>query len=168
MAAPPAPPSAYGYPPADMTGPLFTGPGSAGAGSSSAPPQPWDMGPLQAALNTSAATPPPSTGSSDMYLDTGASAHMFSNSGNLHSVRPAASSSQIVVGNGALLPITHTGAGTIIGSNSKLQLRNVLLSPSLIKNLLSVRQLTRDNPVSVEFDKFGFSIKDIRTGEVIM
>jgi hypothetical protein len=86
---------------------------------------------------------------------------MFSNPGNLHSLRPSASSSQIVVGNGGLLPITHTGTGSLVTSSTPLALRNVLLSPSLIKNLLSVRQLTRENPVSVEFDAFGFSVKDI-------
>lgn len=103
-----------------------------------------------------------------MYLDTGASAHMFNNPGNLRSIHPTSSSSQIVVGNGNLLPITHTGTGSIITSTSPIELRNVLLSPSLIKNLLSVRQLTRENPVSVEFDSFGFSIKDIRTGTAIL
>jgi histone deacetylase 1/2 len=103
-----------------------------------------------------------------MFLDTGAPAHMFSNPGNLHSLRPSHSSSQIVVGNGGLLPITHLGTGSLITTSSPLQLRNVLLSPSLIKNLLSVRQLTRDNPVTVEFDAFGFSVKDLRTKVVIL
>jgi histone deacetylase 1/2 len=93
---------------------------------------------------------------------------MFSNPGNLHSVRPSSSSSQIIVGNGNLLPITHTGTGSLITTTSPLHLRNVLLSPALIKNLLSVRQLTRDNPVSVEFDALGFSVKDIHTREVIL
>jgi hypothetical protein len=38
----------------------------------------------------------------------------------------------------------------------------------LIKNLISVRALTRDNSVSVEFDPFGFSIKDLRTKTVLL
>uniref|UniRef100_UPI0024DE3BB1 GAG-pre-integrase domain-containing protein n=1 Tax=Klebsiella pneumoniae TaxID=573 RepID=UPI0024DE3BB1 len=29
-------------------------------------------------------------------------------------------------------------------------------------------QFTRDNPVSIEFDAFGFSVKDIRTRRVIL
>jgi hypothetical protein len=33
----------------------------------------------------------------------------------------------------------------------------------LIKNLISVRRLTRDNNVSIEFDPTGFSIKDLPT-----
>ena len=44
-----------------------------------------------------------------------------------------------------------------------LQLNDILVSPSLIKNLISVRRLTRDNNVSIEFDPVGFSIKDLHT-----
>ncbi|PZU03064.1 MAG: hypothetical protein DI619_04830 [Francisella sp.] len=36
-------------------------------------------------------------------------------------------------------------------------LRDVLVAPALIKNLISVRQFTRDNSCSIEFDAFGFS-----------
>jgi len=147
--------------------PLFHGPGLAGAGSSSAPQQPLDMAPLQAALNTAgsssapqqplgmaplqaalntvAASPSASTGTSETILDTGASVHMFSDHGNLRALRPLSSPSHLVVGNDARLPITHTGAGQIVTTSSPLHLRNVLISPSLIKNLLSVHQLTRDN-----------------------
>jgi hypothetical protein len=41
--------------------------------------------------------------------------------------------------------------------------RDVLVTHALIKNLISVRQLTTDNHVSVEFDPFGLSVKDYRT-----
>ena len=47
--------------------------------------------------------------------------------------------------------------------SSSLCLSDVHVCPSLIKNLLSVRKLTRDNNVSVEFDPFGFLIKDLRS-----
>uniref|UniRef100_A0A8R7RD00 Integrase catalytic domain-containing protein n=1 Tax=Triticum urartu TaxID=4572 RepID=A0A8R7RD00_TRIUA len=92
---------------------------------------------------------------------------MNANPGTLHSLSPHSSPNQIVVGNSGRLPITHTGHGSLITTNSSLVLRNVLLSPSLITNLLSVRQLTRENPISVEFDAFGFSVKDIHTRQVI-
>ncbi|XP_020172529.1 uncharacterized protein [Aegilops tauschii subsp. strangulata] len=36
-------------------------------------------------------------------------------------------------------------------------------APALIKNLISVRQITTDNHVSVEFDPFGLSVKDYPT-----
>jgi hypothetical protein len=51
----------------------------------------------------------------------------------------------------------------IATARSPLHLNNILVSPSLVKNLISVRTLTRDNNVSVEFDPFGFSIKDLPT-----
>jgi hypothetical protein len=40
--------------------------------------------------------------------------------------------------------------------------------PPTPRNLISVRSLARDNFVSVEFDPFGFSIKDLGTQEVIL
>ena len=80
----------------------------------------------------------------------------------------SSSSSHIVVGSGEHLPITHTGTGSLISGTSPIQLRNILVSPSLIKNLRSIRQIWRDNPVSVEFDLFGFSVKDLRTRAVIL
>jgi hypothetical protein len=49
-----------------------------------------------------------------------------------------------------------------------LQLNNILVTPSLVKNLVSVRQLTRDNHVSIDFDPVGFSIKDLATRTVIL
>jgi hypothetical protein len=72
------------------------------------------------------------------------------------------------VGNGSALPITHTGSGSVSTTSSPLLLNNVLISPALIKNLISVHALTRDNNISIEFDKFGFSIKDPHTKSVIL
>jgi hypothetical protein len=43
-----------------------------------------------------------------------------------------------------------------------------MISPGLIKNLISVRAFTSDNWVSVEFDPFGFSIKDLLTRMVLL
>lgn len=65
------------------------------------------------------------------------------------------------MGNGAQLPVTHHAHTSIPTATSPLQLHDVLISPSLVKNLVSVRRLTRDNNVSIEFDPCGFSIKDL-------
>jgi hypothetical protein len=43
-------------------------------------------------------------------------------------------------------------------SNHPLHLRDVLVTPRIIKNLVSVRQFTTDNNCSVDFDPFGFSV----------
>nr|XP_051196486.1 uncharacterized protein LOC127309804 [Lolium perenne] len=37
------------------------------------------------------------------------------------------------------------------------------VSPQLVQNLVSIKTLSRDNSVTVEFDEFGFSVKDART-----
>jgi hypothetical protein len=118
----------------------------------------WDNQALYSALNSAGvATQPPS--SSEWFLDTGASNHMSTSAGNLTSARPLSSS--IIVGNGARLPVTHAADTTVPTFHRSLHLRNVLVSPSLVKNLVSVRQLTRDNNVSIEFDPSGFSVKDL-------
>jgi hypothetical protein len=65
------------------------------------------------------------------------------------------------------MPVTHRSSTVITTNSSLLQLKSILISPSLVKNLISVRSLTRDNNVSVEFDPFDFSIKDLPTRMVL-
>jgi histone deacetylase 1/2 len=49
-----------------------------------------------------------------------------------------------------------------------LHLHDILVSPHIIKNLISVRRFTIDNQCSVEFDPFGLSVKDLATRNVIV
>lgn len=51
---------------------------------------------------------------------------------------------------------------------STFHLNNVLVAPDLVRNLLSVRQFTRDYHCSIKFDALGFSVKDPWTGRVIL
>ena len=66
------------------------------------------------------------------------------------------------------MSVTHRAHTVIPTAHSPLRLNNVLVSPSLVKNLISVRTLTRDNNVSVEFDPFGFSTEDLPTHTVLL
>jgi transposase InsO family protein len=75
---------------------------------------------------------------------------------------------KIIVGNGHSVPIYGFGSTHLETPHPPLVLKNVLHAPNLIKNLVSVRQFTTDNKVSVEFDPFGFFVKDIQTGIPIM
>jgi hypothetical protein len=75
--------------------------------------------------------------------------------------------SSIIVGNGSLLPITSTGSYSFTTPRRSLVLNHVLVSPSIIKNLISVRCFTIDNNCSIEFDPFGLSVKDLQTRNVI-
>ena len=145
-------PAQYGAPP---SGPYIGYPGATT----------YEPNALLAAL-ASAGVPPAGNGTSDWFLDTGASSHMASAPGNFPTVQPLNSSPSVTVGNGASMPVTHLAGSSIPTSTSPLALHNILVTPSLIKNLISVRALTRDNDVSVEFDPYGFSIKDLHTRQV--
>jgi hypothetical protein len=87
--------------------------------------------------------------------------------GILLSRLPAAHSS-ITIGNGARIPVTSRGSSILKIDTSNFTLNNILVAPSLVHNLLSVRQFTHDNSCSIEFDAFGFFVKEPRMGRVIL
>jgi hypothetical protein len=119
-----------------------------------------------AALQTSGTGAAPPLSSTEWFLDIGASSHMFHAPGNFSHPVPSPLPSYITVGNGDRLPVSHTAATSIPTTSSPLLLHNVLISLSLVTNLIFVRKLTRDNNVSIEFDPHGFSIKDLPTSQV--
>ena len=71
---------------------------------------------------------------------------MTSDLGTLSSTTPFFRS--IVVGNGSLLPVTASGVAHLHGP---FRLNDVLVAPSLIKNLISVCRFTTSNSYSIEF-----------------
>lgn len=97
------------------------------------------------------------------YMDTGATSHMSHTPGILSSYVNNCSLRPIVVGNGSQIQTSGLGHSTLPPPFPPLKLPNILISPSLIKNLLSVRRLTTDNDISIEFDRFGFLVKDFQT-----
>jgi hypothetical protein len=128
-----------------------------------APPQ-WDQASFISALNNYQ----PSSHGTDWYMDTGASAHMTPENGILTPSPSPLSLPYVTFGNGSSLPVSSVGSYALPTPSKPLRLSNVLVVPSLIKSLLSVRRLVSDNSVTIEFDKFGFSIKDIRTRREIL
>lgn len=60
------------------------------------------------------------------------------------------------------LPVQGIDNHIITPAYPPLLLNQVLYVPNLIKNLLSVRCLTTDNNVSIEFDPNGFLVKDLQ------
>jgi hypothetical protein len=122
----------------------------------------WDPSGFVAVMNQLSMQP-----SDGWVVDTGASQHMASNDGILLSRSPT-NVSAITVGNGATLPITARGHSVLHTPLSNFNLNNVLIVPSIIRNLLSVKCFTRDNLCSIEFDPFGFFVKDLRTRRVIL
>ena len=71
---------------------------------------------------------------------------------------------KVIVGNGAPLPITHTGTSQPFPN---LKLLYVLLVPHLTKNLLSISKLTKDFPVLVTFNDSSFIIQNKITRTVV-
>jgi hypothetical protein len=93
--------------------------------------------------------------------DTGATYHTTPNPGILTFVRPPSSlPSSIMVANGSCLPVTSVGAA---GPPGSFRIPDVLVAPSLVHNLLSIRRFTADNSCSVEFDSSGLTVKDSAT-----
>ena len=126
----------------------------------------FDASSLVNNFNTMTLMPP---NGNEWYADSGAGAHMTAQSGILSSPRSPSLSgpSSIIVGNGALMPVTSTGSYSFSTPHRSLVLNNVLVSPNIIKNLISVRRFTTDNNCSIEFDPFGLSVKDLQTRSVI-
>ncbi|KAG7620191.1 hypothetical protein ISN44_As04g012080 [Arabidopsis suecica] len=117
---------------------------------------------LANAFNTMTFSDPNDAG---WYMDSAATAHLTAQPGTLSSITSSSNSSLplVTVGNGSTIPVTSYGQTTIPSSSRPLHLNNVLICPQILKNLISVRQFTTDNLCSVEFDPFGFLVKDLRT-----
>jgi hypothetical protein len=123
----------------------------------------WDQAAFLQAMNNFAAQ---GASGMDWIFDSGASSHMS----NSHSMLSNCTSSpfySITLGNGSTIPIYSIGHTQLPTPIKPLLLRDVLVAPALIKNLISVRKFTSDNLVSIEFDPFGLSVKDLRAKEEI-
>ncbi|GKE24095.1 hypothetical protein Tco_1435607 [Tanacetum coccineum] len=95
-------------------------------------------------------------------MDTGASSHLNSNATNLSTLFNSCMYPSVLVGDGKSIPVTNTGHSTLPTPYRPLHLNNVLITPNIVENLISVRQFVRDNKCTIEFDEFGFSVKDYR------
>ncbi|GJV20114.1 ribonuclease H-like domain-containing protein [Tanacetum coccineum] len=85
---------------------------------------------------------------------------------DIHFVRDKVAA--VIVGNGSFIPVTHSGHVQIPNPYRPLHLRNVLVTPNIIKNLVSVRKFTTDNKCSIDFDPYGFTIRDYHTRQTLL
>nr|GEZ41193.1 ribonuclease H-like domain-containing protein [Tanacetum cinerariifolium] len=92
----------------------------------------------------------PSTGAWNM--DTGANSHLNNSVTSLNNSVTSLSTSH------SILPTP----------SKSLSLNNVLITPHIVKNIIFVRQFVRDNDCTIEFDLFGFSVKDFMTRRVLL
>lgn len=102
------------------------------------------------------------------YMDSGASSHVSSEPGNLQSVVNLRTGNSIIMGNGSKIPILFTGNSSFPSNSKPLHLKNVLVAPNIVKNLISVRKFSRDNWCSIEFGMIGFSVKDLQTKKLLL
>jgi hypothetical protein len=112
----------------------------------------WDQQLLANSFNIMALTPPVFT---NYVTDSGASNHTTSDAGNLTSVRPPTFTdpSSIIIGNRLALPATSVGDSALPGP---FYLNNVLVTPDIIKNILSIYHFTTDNWCFMEIDPLAF------------
>ncbi|GJR24574.1 ribonuclease H-like domain-containing protein [Tanacetum coccineum] len=101
-------------------------------------------------------------------MDTGASSHLNSSTSNLSTIFNSCMYPSVLVGDGNSIPVTNTGHSTLATPYRPLHLNNVLITPNIVKNLISVRQFVRDNKCTIEFDEFGFSVKDFWTRQILL
>ncbi|WVZ67342.1 hypothetical protein U9M48_016433 [Paspalum notatum var. saurae] len=116
---------------------------------------------------------PQNTNNVDWYMDSGASDHVTMDAGNLSALGSCwlhdPTDSCIRVADGSRIPVVSAGSCHFPSATARgpLVLRDVLVAPRLVENLISVRRFTIDNNCSVEFDPYGYSIKDLLTQTLI-
>ncbi|GJZ59489.1 ribonuclease H-like domain-containing protein, partial [Tanacetum coccineum] len=101
-------------------------------------------------------------------MDTGAGSHLNNPVNSLSEIFNTCMYPSISVGDGHSIPITNTGHSILPMPLKSLHLNNVLITPHIVKNLIYVCQFVCDNNYTIEFDTFGFSIKDFMTRQVLL
>lgn len=100
-----------------------------------------------------------------LHPDNGASDHITSDSDSFQEVDSEKSSRTLTVANGKTLPIIHTWSYSFLLQNKSVRLNDILLSPTIKKNLLSVSRLCANNSISLCFDKSNVYSKDLHTND---
>ncbi|GKD93004.1 ribonuclease H-like domain-containing protein [Tanacetum coccineum] len=101
-------------------------------------------------------------------MDIGASSHLNNSVTSLSDVFNTCTYPSVSVGDDHFIPVTNTGHSILPTSAKSLRLNNVLITPHIVKNLIFVRQIVRGNNCTIEFDAFGFSVKDFLTRQVLL
>jgi hypothetical protein len=88
----------------------------------------------------------------DWVVDSSTPSHMSSDNGSVSPVLSLPYPAYITVSNGAHVPVYFYSNMHLCLPSSNFVLKSVLRVPSLIQNLISIHQSTRDNVISIEFD----------------
>ncbi|GKA41184.1 ribonuclease H-like domain-containing protein [Tanacetum coccineum] len=79
-----------------------------------------------------------------------------------------AHSLEVIVENGSSIPVTHSGHVKIPNPYRPLHLKNVLVTPNINKNLITVQKFTTNNKCSIDFDPYGFTVRDYHTRQTLL
>nr|GEW38299.1 ribonuclease H-like domain-containing protein [Tanacetum cinerariifolium] len=111
-----------------------------------------------------------STSSSPMVLlaNSGVSSHLNDSVFSLSDVFNICNYPFVPVGDSYSKRVTNSGHSVLPTSHRPLHLKNVLITPNIVKILILVRQFVRDDCHTVEFDALGFSVKDFLTRRVLL
>nr|GEY29858.1 G-type lectin S-receptor-like serine/threonine-protein kinase At4g27290 [Tanacetum cinerariifolium] len=101
-------------------------------------------------------------------MDTGASSHLNNSITSLSEVFNSCIYPYDLVGDSHSIPVTNTGHSILQTPFRSLHLNSVLVTPHIVKNLIYARQFVHDNNCTVEFDAFGFCVKDFMTRRVLL
>nr|GEU92102.1 peroxidase 31-like [Tanacetum cinerariifolium] len=102
------------------------------------------------------------------FAPPGASSHLNDSVTSLSDIFNMCIYPSVLVGDGHSISATNTGHSILPTPTIPLHLNNVLITPNIVKNLIYVRQFVRDNNCTVEFDVFGFLVKDFMTRRVLL
>lgn len=85
------------------------------------------------------------------YFDSGATNHITHTLQNIDQPHSSSLNNGVLVGNGSSLPVSHIGKGLFPTPKTAFQLTNILHTPSITHNLISVYQFSKDNHCSLIF-----------------
>jgi histone deacetylase 1/2 len=114
---------------------------------------------------------PSSVDHTHWFPDSGATHHVTHDGSLLSDSSFLPGGEQILMGNGQGLAIHSVGSGTLISPykpHTSLALNDLLLVPTITKNLVSVSKFARDNKVFFEFHSTHCFVKSQATSEILL
>ncbi|XP_019414607.1 PREDICTED: uncharacterized protein LOC109326373 [Lupinus angustifolius] len=117
------------------------------------------------------APPPRDSRHITWYPDSGATNHLTADASLVHEPVESFGHDQIYMGNDTRIPIKSVGNSSFtsnLNSNITISLHNLLLVPSITKNLLSVSQFARENSCYFEFHSNACFVKSEVTNEILL
>ncbi|GKC74378.1 ribonuclease H-like domain-containing protein [Tanacetum coccineum] len=106
--------------------------------------------------------------SGNWNMDTGSSSHFNDLVSSLSNVFNIYLYPSVSIGDGYFIPVTNSGHSVLPTPHRPIRLNNVLITPNIVKNLIYVHHFVHDICCTVEFDVFGFFVKDFLTRRVLL